>query len=116
MAPQARRHYKRSWNTTPGEPAKRGRKNQRNGARAERAFERENPTAKRTGPASDYILRGRHVEVKYGTSGLLDNQKRKGGKVVRYYDKGGRLVKISDAEARQIKNRQSARRRSKGRR
>lgn len=109
--PQARRHYDRKYNTQAGEPAKRGKRNQSNGAAAEAAFERAHPTAKRTGPASDYLLNGRHVEVKYGTSGVLDRQKKKGVKVVRYYRKGGRMVRITDEEAREIKARQQRRRR-----
>ena len=79
------------------------------GAAAERAFQRANPSAKKTGPSSDFLMPdGTHVEVKYGTSGVLERQKRKGVKVVRYYRKGGKMVRISEAEAREIKNRQGS--------
>lgn len=111
MAPQARRHYEKKYKTRAGEPNARGRTNQMNGAAAERAFQRANPSAKKTGPSSDFLMPdGTHVEVKYGTSGVLERQKRKGVKVVRYYRKGGKMVRISEAEAREIKNRQGRRR------
>lgn len=113
MAPQARRHYKRSWNTQPGEPSRRGRRNQAKGARAERQFQRDNPRAKNVRPG-DFMVNGRHVEVKYGASGVLKRQKRRGARVVRYYpDRTGKLKVISEAKARQIKNRQSRNQRRK---
>lgn len=104
MPVQERRRYERSYKTKPGEPARRGKKNQARGAEAEAHFMKLYPSAKKSkSQSSDFTLHGKPIEVKYGTSGILDRQKDRGVRVVRFYKIDGRMYQITEDQAKLIK-------------
>lgn len=93
----------RQYHARPGEPKRRSKRNQTHGRGAEAAFKKSNPGAKRKGWTSDFMVKGKRVEIKYGTSPVRPKQK--GRKVVRYVHKNHKkYVKITKEQARLLRN------------